>query len=646
MEDSEGIYGFALPNGTVIDKYRITKVLGQGGFGITYLAIDESLGKRVAIKECFPSDVSSRPDGVTVAPLSEKKKSDFDWALKRFVEEAQILAKFEHPNIVSVTDVFHSSGTAYMATAFINGMSFDAWLAESGGRVPEQLLIQVFVRILSGLKLVHSEEVLHRDIKPENIYIDTHGQPVLLDFGSARQAVTNKSMPVTSVVSPGYAPFEQYFEDGNQGPWTDLYALGAVMYHAVTGTAPPEATRRERNDSYQPCAETHAGSYSREFLETVDSLLSQQEKGRPQSVDELYQSWSGSAFWSPYIGGVTIVNPVVSESSRGTSVDDSRNERDPVAIKRFLIPFIVLVSLILVSLLAWFMFASDEGQNPEIHTADSPRNDVRSVPTEVNTRSSPSEVSAPRDAVEEGSVAERNPIREIFADGNISAFEFTQYRREIFELADGGDVPAMRAIYKHLEAYEPEVALKYAEMAAEAGDSEMALLAGQRHAKSNRNYSRALSLWKLINENSEYYSEAATLIGECYFKGLGVRKNSSAAVEFFEKASKGGSAEAFVNLGIIYYKGDGVRGDYAKAYNSFREAEDLGAASALFNLGVLYMNGHGVAQNIRTGADYFRRGAIQGNQAAINAYAKCLANGHGVPQNIQESERWLQKLTN
>lgn len=277
----------ALPPGTRIDRYRIDGVLGHGGFGITYLGFDETLLKKVAIKECLPVDICTRTASATIAPISSNHRTDFEWALKRFIEEAQILARFEHPGIVRVSDVFQANGTAYMVTQLLEGCSFEEWLRRQPAPVEETVLRRMLLALLDALAAIHAKNVLHRDIKPENIQIDHDGKPTLLDFGSARHAVTNRSRPVTAVVSPGYAPFEQYYDGGIQGPCTDLYALGAVFHRVITGKPPPEATKRERHDPYEPLARTHQGRYTRSLLDAIDCMLRQNETHRPQTVAEV-----------------------------------------------------------------------------------------------------------------------------------------------------------------------------------------------------------------------------------------------------------------------------------------------------------------------------------------------------------------------
>ncbi len=283
----------ALPEGYRLHWYEIDSILGQGGFGITYLARDSNLEQLVAIKEFLPSDLAVRTQDSTVQPLSAGHTDTYGWGLNRFLTEARTLAKFRHPNIVRVMSVFEANNTAYMVMEYERGESFENLLKfkQVGG---EQTLKNILLPLLDGLELVHDAGFIHRDIKPSNVYLREDGVPVLLDFGSARLALGVETRTLTSLVSPGYAPFEQYNatrESDKQGPWTDIYALGATMYRAVTGKGPVDAAARanllldEGRDPFQPCAQMALEDYSQAFLQAIDRALAFPPGDRPQSVD-------------------------------------------------------------------------------------------------------------------------------------------------------------------------------------------------------------------------------------------------------------------------------------------------------------------------------------------------------------------------
>ena len=274
----------ALPQGHRLQEYELVRVLGFGGFGMTYLGFDHNLDKAVAIKEYLPSDIATRTGDNSVVPQASQFQDDFKWGLDRFLDEARALARFDHRHIIKVHRFFEAHGTAYIVMEYAEGETLSAFL-ERKGTLKEAELKAILYPILDGLEVVHGADFLHRDIKPGNIIIrDEDNSPVLLDFGSARQAVGVRSRSVTSIITPGYAPIEQYSSRGDQGPWTDIYALGGVCYRALTGEVPDDATDRMRNDPLIPVVEQCAGQVSAGFLSAIDWALRVDEGNRPQSV--------------------------------------------------------------------------------------------------------------------------------------------------------------------------------------------------------------------------------------------------------------------------------------------------------------------------------------------------------------------------
>ncbi|SFU28363.1 Serine/threonine protein kinase [Polaromonas sp. YR568] len=313
----EGSDVAALLPGQTVFEYRIDKMLGGGGFGITYLAQDINLQLPVAIKEYFPGDLAVRAADLSVSVRSSENKAQFQWGLERFLDEARALASFRHPNIVRVLRYFKENGTAYIVMEYESGDPLKRWLAKQPA-LDQQSLLKIIYPLMDGLEAVHKVNFLHRDIKPDNIYIRADGTPVLLDFGAARRVTGNQDM--TNIVSPGFAPFEQYHSKGHQGPWTDVYSLGAVMYWMTTGHKPMESASRVREDSMPKAADTaSAVVFGAPLLRAIDWAMTPNETQRPQDVAALRQALLSSDFLKTQtlraaaVGGNTTVTTVAAQ---------------------------------------------------------------------------------------------------------------------------------------------------------------------------------------------------------------------------------------------------------------------------------------------------------------------------------------------
>jgi Tol biopolymer transport system component len=290
----------ALPNGYQLAEYAIEAVLGHGGFGITYLARDTSLGALVAIKEFLPGEIAQRDVNMKVLPNPERQAvRDYQAGLKNFVKEARALAHFKHPHIVRVLRFLEANGTAYTVMEYEEGQSLADYLKQHGPRLDEQMILRVFIPILNGLNAVHEAKMLHLDIKPENIYLRKDGNPVLIDFGSARRAMTETKNVQRIALTHGYAPMEQYPEKGTPGAWTDVYALGASMYRCISGKRPEDALSRYQAvlkyqaDPLTPATKIGAKHYQPMLLECIDWALQIYPKDRPQTARELQDGLMG-----------------------------------------------------------------------------------------------------------------------------------------------------------------------------------------------------------------------------------------------------------------------------------------------------------------------------------------------------------------
>ncbi|MCP5536121.1 MAG: protein kinase [Akkermansiaceae bacterium] len=281
-------YRNALPKGTIVDTYQIDKVLGVGGFGVAYLAHELNLNKTYAIKELMPDGIAIRQAGdSTVLARSQNDQDDFDATRKYFVREAKVLASIQHPAVVGVHRLFEANGTCYMVMDYVEGCTLTDHLKKRGGKIKSKDEFEsIFYPVMDGISVLHAKELVHRDIKPGNIMVKPDGSPVLLDFGAATQ-VQSKTMTVTQMLSAGYSPFEQYTSKARQGPYTDIYALGATMVRCITGEKPDDASDRVYDDGYKALAKNkeYLEVYGKSILSAVDKALLMNAKKRPQTVE-------------------------------------------------------------------------------------------------------------------------------------------------------------------------------------------------------------------------------------------------------------------------------------------------------------------------------------------------------------------------
>ena len=275
-----------LPKGEMLSHYRIEKPIGGGGFSIVYLAVDEKTGEQVAIKEYLPSNQAQRGEESRVEPITEGTAAAFRQGIKRFFDEAAALAKINHPNIVRVVNFFRANNTVYMVMRYEHGKDLRWYIKRKNGLLSENVLRAIFPPLLLGLRDVHNNNLLHLDIKPANIFLRPGGNPLLLDFGAARNSVVESRHAGPYTLTLGFAPIEQHL-GGHVGPWTDVYAIGASMWSCISGRPPPPATDRRVKDTYKPAARQFARQYSNQLLESIDWCLQFHQLDRPQSVQNL-----------------------------------------------------------------------------------------------------------------------------------------------------------------------------------------------------------------------------------------------------------------------------------------------------------------------------------------------------------------------
>ncbi|CAM4198300.1 serine/threonine protein kinase [Serratia silvae] len=279
----------SLPIGYRFNEFEIKEVIGEGGFGIVYRAYDHQLERIIAIKEYIPSSLVMRNEDFTLSLRGERFNRTFQAGLNSFIQEARLLARFSHPALLRVLRFWRENGTAYMGTQFYSGTTLKKFRTQHPEKINENWIRNLLPTLLSAIDTIHQEGYLHLDISLDNIQIQENQLPVLLDFGSARKEIGNLSDEMGIMLKPGFAPIEQYTDNGDseQGPWTDIYALGAVLHTLIVGSPPPVSVVRSIEDGYQPLTERRPKGYSLDLLDVIDRALALKPEDRPQTISEM-----------------------------------------------------------------------------------------------------------------------------------------------------------------------------------------------------------------------------------------------------------------------------------------------------------------------------------------------------------------------
>ena len=540
----------ALRTGQKLHWYEIHDILGQGGFGITYLAQDLNLNHEVAIKEYLPVDLAIRTKSGSVSPVSEEHHERYYWGLDRFLDEARTLGQFKHPNIVQVRNVFEANNTAYMVMEYELGESFQEILNQRK-TVDEKDLRTIIFPIVDGMKVVHAAGFIHRDIKPANIFLRVDGDPVLLDFGSARQSLEMGNESLTSIFSRGYAPIEQYHSsEETQGPWTDIYALGATMYRAISGVPPVDAVDRSagiaqiEHDTYVSITEIAGDSFSEDFLEAIDWALQFRLSDRPQTISEWITTFDRRDYKKREERKVdtSIIQKQISAAETGDPGEQSK--------------------------LA-FMYA--KGINID-------KNEITAIKWY-------------REAAENNHVDAQYNLALMYAKGRGVEQDYNEAFKWYLLAAVQGDPVSQNA-----------VAMMYSKGVGTEKKQDLAFEWFMRAAEqdyTNAQYKVGEMLGKGIGieqddkKAHEWYEKAAikghTLaqmrLAYLYGKGQGVERNDTEAYHWFRKAAEQGHPKAQYNLGVIYAKGRGIEKNIDQAKKWYERAADQGDEHAKKALG-------------------------------------------------------------
>ena len=638
----------ALPAGYRLRTYRVLRVLGAGGFGVTYLCEHAGLGVQVAVKEYLPNEIAVR-DGAAVHPKSAGDREGFEWGLSRFLDEARTLARFEHPNVVRVRDCFEANRTAYIVMDYEDGESLSR-LLQRWRTLTEAQLKRVVLPVADGLRHVHASGFLHRDVKPSNIFVRRSGEsPVLLDFGSARYALGRKSRSMTAVASAGYSPPEQYESRGDQGAWTDIYALSALCYRAITGKVPVEAPRRtgelarSRADPQvrlatsgalarfehrnvvrvRDCFEAHGTAYIVMDYEDGESLAALLEHHGTLTETQLKR------VVLPVADGLRQVHAAgfLHRDIKPSNIFVRRSDESPV-----LLDFGSARQALGRKSRSMTAIASAGYSPPEQYESQGDQGawtDIYALSAlcyRAITGKMP--VEAPR-RTSELVRSRADPQARLVASGG------TGYSSGLLEAVDWGlrliETDRPQSLDDWLAQMQGAVSVRTLPSLARASQGLTAshLSTSTRSAGLGRKRSDASAPSR--RESDGAVERADDVVSDDFL------------VAEYSVGAERGNAAAQLHLGVRYYHGEGVPRDAGQALLWFRRAAEQGDAAAQWWLGYMCANGDGTPKDAGEAAHWYRKAAVQGNRGAQCNLGALYYRGEGVPRDVYEAALWYRK---
>lgn len=561
----------SLKTGVILRNYEIIRVLGEGGFGITYLAKDIELGLKIVIKEYFPNEFSIRKQDSTIIAKSSSIQ-DFAKGLLRFKEEAQTLAKFNHPSIVKILSYFEANDTAYFVMEYEEGIDLSQYLKQKNAAINQDDIYGIIMPILEGLKEVHAYNYLHRDIKPGNILLRANNSPVLIDFGASKLVTGDVSKSITSMLTEGYAPLEQYSTDiKKQGPFTDIYAVSAVIYKMITGKVPPSAQTRsyqllsEGNDPFEPLTSLKLSGYDTNFLRAADRALSINGKDRPQNVKE---------FQSDISGLLTAERKPIKDTS-GILTQDSNTKKNNV-----LKIGIVAILFILVVVVSWFFIQ-------------------KTVPQDVST------------------------LKNVEQNGIVKKVKRYKDKEEACNNGELKECANLGVMYVQGQGVSQDFqkATELFNMACNGGISKGCYNLGVMYVNGNGIPVDQFKAVKLFEKACDINDSAGCLnLGFMHEKGQGTKQNYVSSAIFYQKACELGNTGGCNNLGFMYENGLGVNKDNSKAVDLYTTSCNASDSVGCINLGIMYENGQGITEDRDKALELYRKGCDMGDKEGCTNY--------------------------
>ena len=588
----------ALPVGYEFDGYRIDSLLGSGGFGITYRATELSINRTVAIKEFLPAGMAWRSsEDLGVHALSDLDTQTLNWGRKSFQREAETLVNFRHENVVSVLRFFEANGTAYMVMAYEEGESLGNIL--KSGTLDQDEMEEVLFPLLDALENVHDKGFLHRDIKPSNIYIRRDGSPVLLDFGAAKEALGERSHSLNVVLTPPFAPMEQYSSGEALGPWTDIYALGMTIVVCATNTELPDAMARSnavmggRGDPMKPPPKVLGKKFNDHFKEAVDYATRLLQEDRPQTVAEWRRCFrEGHAPEATQVLGVRPAGKGAGMGDRAAGQKPARRAGPgwPIAAG--------VAGLLAAGGVGYAIYKHTEGGGQEV----------------ASLRAELTSMAASRDQANRTLSTTRSRLTGYI---NARAARAKQNMLAVSEMIQhAGSIKGKK-----------DEAVKVYKQA-------------QQQYFTKRDYKAAHRLY--LSAARMGHAEAQSVIAYMYYIGQGVSRDYSRAFTWNRRAAELGNAAAKTTLAHLYTLGQGTKKDYAQAIIWAGRAVIAGSLRGYCHLGNLHSKGLGVPKSAKMAFKYFLAGAQSRDRWCMFEVGRAYENGAGVQRNRARAMRWYR----